>query len=84
MNNITFKNKKVIRQYVAWLYETYPDVPDLKHMPALDNEEKRMLEESCEGVGNQFFEWFEKKYPHIWKITNQEKNMLLSKYLDEI
>lgn len=84
MNQITFKDKKVLKQYVNRLYETYPDVPNLTYMSALDNAEKRNLEEACEWVANQFFEWLEKSYPHITRITNIEKNMLLTKYMTEI
>jgi len=48
MNHKTFNDRKVIREYVNWLYETYPDVPDLTIFPSLDNEEKRNLEDVCE------------------------------------
>jgi len=83
MNRVTFENPKTIKQYVNWLYETYPDVPKYTTMEALDNAEKRDLENNCEGVANLFFEWFEKKYPNVWKITNKEKNLLLNMYIHE-
>ena len=83
MNRVTFENPKTIKQYVNWLYETYPDVPKYTTMEALDNAEKRDLENNCEWVANLFFEWFEKKYPNVWKITNKEKNLLLNMYIHE-
>lgn len=83
MNHKTFNDRKVIREYVNWLYETYPDVPDLTIFPSLDNEEKRNLEDVCEWASNQFFEWFEEKFPHIHKVTNKEKNILLDMYCNQ-
>jgi len=84
MNHETFKDRLVIREYVNWLYKMYPEIPDSTTLSALDNEEKRNLEEACEGGSNQFFEWFEGKYPQITKITNPEKNMLLQVYCEEM
>ena len=84
MNKYTFKNKKVLQQYVAWLYETFPDVPKSDIIEALDNQEKRDLEDSTSSVGNLFFEWFELRYPHIWKISTSQKEILLTMYRTEI
>lgn len=83
MNETTFHDKQIIREYVAWLYDTFPEVVEMTNFPALENKEKRDLENSCEWVANLFFEWFENKYPSIEKITNKEKNMLLELYCDE-
>lgn len=84
MNRYTFPDKKIIQQYVAWLYETYPEVPAMKIFPALDNAEKKMLEEQCEWVGNQVLEWFEKKYPHVWKLSAKQMKEIIEMYkLDE-
>ena len=84
INKVTLKNKLVIRQYVAWLYETYPDIPKSTHLRELDNEEKRVLVENCESAANRFFEWFERKYPTVWKLTNKEKNTCLNMYCHEV
>lgn len=84
INNFTLQNESVIKQYVAWLYEEYPDVLKLTTFEALNNAEKKALEDNCEWVWNLFFEWFEKKYPHIQKITNVEKNILLDQYRVEM
>jgi len=84
MNEVTFENEQVIREYVAWLYETYPEIPKMTTFKALDNKEKRELENNCEEVGNIFFEWFETNYPNIIKISNPEKNKLLRMYCQEM
>lgn len=81
MNRETFKDKKVIREFVAWLYETYPEVPKMKTFEALENQEKQDIEEICEGVGVQFFEWFEKEYPDIWRINNKQMEVLKDIYM---
>lgn len=82
--NATIKDKKIMQDYLAWLYETYPDVPGLESMPPLDNQEKRNLEMLCETVGNLFFTWLEERYPYVYKITNSQRDILLDIYRDEI
>jgi len=84
INKETLTDKKVIKQYISWLYETYPEIPYLTQLEALDNAEKNQLEENCEGSANLFFEWVENKYPHVYKITNIEKNYLLDLYCTDI
>ncbi len=84
INEKTITDPKIIQQYVAWLYHEYPEIPYMERMDALDNAEKNQLEDSCEWSANLFFEWMEAKYPHVYKITNIEKNYLLEKYCMEI
>jgi len=48
MNVVTFNNERIIREYIARLYETYPEVPDMKNLEALENSEKKNLEDNCE------------------------------------
>ena len=83
MNEVTFNNKQSIREYIARLYDTYPNVLNMEVFPALDNEEKQALEHNCEESSNVFFERFESNYPSIIRITNKEKNKLLKKYCFE-
>ena len=83
MNKTTFKDREIMLEYVAWLYATFPDVPKMTSFPALENEDKRMLEDTTEWVWNLFFEWVELKYPHIWKISNGQKKILLEAYRSE-
>lgn len=82
--NATIKEKGIIANYLAWLYQKYSDVPNMESMPPLDNQEKRNLEMLCETVWNLFFSWLEEKYPYIYKITNSERDILISIYRDEI
>ena len=83
MNNKTFKNKEILLEYVAWLYQTYPDIPKLTSFQALDNEDKRNLEDTTEWIANLFFEWFELKYPLIWKIKTKQMKLLIEAFRSE-
>lgn len=83
MNRETFPNREIIEEYIAWLYETFPDTPEKKMMVALDNEDKRNLVNRTEGVGNLFFEWFELKYPNIWRINGGQMKLCLEAYRHE-
>lgn len=80
LNQDIITNEKIIKQYISWLFHEYPEVPKLEYFPDLKNEEKAMLEENCEGVGNQFFEWVEQEYPNVYKIHNKQKKVLLEIY----
>lgn len=80
INSFTKEN---ISSFIARLQDTYWIIKD-DDILALDNESKRLLTEANETEGNQFFQWFEDKYPHINKISNDERNILLWKYRDEI
>lgn len=84
VNQEVIPNKTLIKQYVSWLYDTYPEVIEMKSLPALENKEKEMLEDNCSSVADQFFERLEEKYPYVYKITNVEKNYLLDKYCTEM
>jgi hypothetical protein len=55
----------------------------MKNFPALDNKDKRELEDNCESESNQFFEWFEQKYPYIVKISNIQFDILRDLYCNE-
>ena len=83
MNKKTFKDKEIMRSYVAWLYQTYPEVPKMTSFASLENEDKRNLEDTTEGIWNLFFEWFELKYPHIWKISTGQKKLLVEAFRSE-
>lgn len=82
--NEAMKSKTIIKEYVARLYETYPEVPSMTTFHALDNAEKKNLEDSCEWAANLFFERLENKYPHVYKISNPQVRYLLDQYCVEI
>lgn len=84
INKETLEDKKIIKQYISRLYETFPETPYSDRLGALDNAEKKQLEDACWSSADLFFEWFENKYPHIYKITNPERKYLLDLYCTEI
>jgi hypothetical protein len=46
-----------VSNYLAWLLETYKEVKNYKKLEALDNEDKRDLEERSQNEANNFWEW---------------------------
>jgi len=76
-------NRINVSKYISRLYHTFPEVPKMKNFPALDNKDKRELEDNCESESNQFFEWFEQKYPYIVKISNIQFDILRDLYCNE-
>ncbi|HMS90646.1 MAG TPA: DUF5906 domain-containing protein [Candidatus Absconditabacterales bacterium] len=79
INNL-IKDKKVVADYLAWLFKTYPDVITWKCITALDNEDKRILTEASENVPDKFFTWLLENYPDIRKISVRERDVLLYEY----
>jgi hypothetical protein len=61
--NVTIRNEKIIQDYLAWLYREYPEVLQYKQLVALDNEDKRDLEERSQNEANQFWDWIEENFP---------------------
>ncbi len=83
LNTKILKEDKYVQEYVNWLFDTYTNVPNMTNFPALDNDEKRNLELSCESSTNLFFKWVEAEFPYIIKINKKQKNILLDKYCAE-
>lgn len=82
--NKAVKNKEVISNYLAWLLEKYPEVADYKKIDALDNEDKRELEERSQSEANQFWEWMEENFPNCWThLTKMEVESHIELYCDE-
>ena len=61
--NKSIRNKEKIENYLAWLYLTYPDVLTYKKLEALDNQDKRDLEERSQEEANSFWDWVEENHP---------------------
>lgn len=74
------KNDDYIKDFLAYLFYKYPEVAKAKNIQPLDNQDKKDLEYLSESVWNLFFKWFERKYPNINKITNDERKYLLTLY----
>ena len=82
--NNSINNEDNIKNYLAWLYKTFPEIEFSKSYTALDNEDKRLLVEASEPVTEKFFIWFQEKFPKINKLTNKERDTLIDYYRMEI
>jgi len=78
------RDKRIIENFLAYLFQKYPDIEKDDSIDTLENEEKDHVQMLSEGVGNLFFMWIEEKYPNVNKITNHEKNHLVEVYRKEI
>ena len=61
--NETIKDIDIVKNYLARLYETFPEVLKYTHLNALDNEDKKELEERSQSEANQFWEWLKDNFP---------------------
>ena len=79
--NETIKDKMIVWNYLKWIMETYPDVKNLKKFEALDNQDKRDLENFCQAEANQFWEWLGDNYPDFYgRKRIQEINNFIDTY----
>lgn len=82
--NQAIKNIQIVRDYLAWLYTTYPEVIEYKKLEALDNQDKRDLEERSQNEANNFWDWLDDNYQDLkQKITKAEVEDYVSKYCFE-
>jgi len=82
--NKSIRNIEKVSNYLAWLYKEYPEVLEYTKLDALDNEDKRELEERSQSEANQFWEWIEENFPSIpKKLTKYEVESHISLYCDE-
>lgn len=82
--NKTIRCRKKVRNYIAWLYKTYPEILKYKRFDALDNQDKRELEERSQNEANNFWDWLEVNYSEInWKMTKMEVEDYINKYCFE-
>lgn len=61
--NEAVRDKEIVSNYLAWLYENFPEVLEYRNLIALDNEDKRDLEERSQSEANQFWEWLKDNFP---------------------
>jgi hypothetical protein len=78
--NKTIRDKKIVSNYLAWLYENFPDVIKYKKLDTLENEDKKELEERSQNEANKFWDWFEETYPETDKIYKRD---LIDKYIEK-
>lgn len=82
--NQAIRTVSIVRDYIAWLHQEYPEVLRWKRLDALDNQDKRELEDRSQHEANNFWEWFEESLPNeIWKKTKLEIEILIGKYCFE-
>lgn len=73
-----------VSNYLSWLYKTYPEILTYKKLEALDNQDKRELEERSQNEANNFWDWLEDNYSDIeWKMTKMEVEDYINKYCFE-
>lgn len=73
-------NKEKVSNFLSYLQNKYKNNLKEWDIQPLDNEEKKILEYNCESQSNLFFKWFEAKYPHINKISNEQLRQLIDMY----
>lgn len=61
--NEVIKDEQIVSNYLAWLLKEFPEVLKYKSLNALDNEDKRDLEERSQSEANQFWEWLFDNFP---------------------
>lgn len=77
--NESIRNKDKVSDFLAWLHYKYPEVLEYKELNALDNKDKKDLEERNQNEVNQFWEWLKENHPEVkWKI----RVINLYEYLD--
>jgi hypothetical protein len=82
--NKSIRAKPKVEDYLAWLYETYPEVLEYRKLEALDNQDKRDLEERSQEEANTFWEWVSENHPEfIGKRTISEVDDLMSMFCME-
>jgi len=82
--NSSIRDKKKVSDFIAWLHEMFPDVLNYKSLSALDNEDKRELEERSQNDVNKFWEWLKSNYPNYkWKIRVTSINDKIWEYCND-
>jgi hypothetical protein len=79
----TIRNKEIVGNFLAYLDRVYPETRDKKYFLALENDDKRNLEESNRSLGMQILDFIEEKYPDIRKIRKEAMDRILTEYENE-
>ena len=76
--NDVIEDKAIVSNYLAWLMKTYSDVEKYTFLEALDNKDKRELEEFTQSEVNDFWDWVEENYPQFRgkKTVNEVKQLI--------
>jgi len=82
--NRAIKDKEKVQDYLAWLHINYSEVLHWRRLEALDNQDKRELEDRSQNEANNFWDWLEENYQDIkQKITKAEIDDYIGKYCFE-
>lgn len=84
LNDEIFENTENIQNYLAWLFQEFPEVLEQKRIFPLDNEDKRYIQKISQNPTEEFFNWFCEKFPKIWKISAREKKFFVEMYRNEV
>lgn len=79
--NQVIRDKNKVANYLAWLFQKYPDIAPLKSFPALENKDKEELEERWQNEANAFWDWLASNYPEMkWKQRVSDINDKMDTY----
>lgn len=82
--NKTIRNAEKVSNYLAWLNKNYPEVLNYKKLEALDNQDKKELEDRSQNESNNFWEWLNENNHEIkGKIPLFQIDKLIKDYCFE-
>ena len=82
--NKTVRQEGYVAEFLRWLLSKYPGVLKMDKFEALDNKDKRELEECSQSEVNSFWSWCEDNQPNFsWKKSIKEIYSLLDIYCIE-
>ncbi len=66
--NNAIRDKNKVANFLAWLLINYSEVIKYKNLEALNNKDKKELEERSQNEANSFWDWLKINYPDfLWK-----------------
>ena len=82
--NKAIRDKEKVANYLAWLHKEYPDVLTYKKLDALDNQDKKDLEDRSQNESNNFWERFKDNNPDLhWKHKLDVINIYITDYCNQ-
>jgi len=77
------EDSTIVECYLWYLYEKYADeVSKWKKVEALENEDKKQLEDNSKSISNQFWDWYEERYTD-YKLPIKKIYMYLEDFCNE-
>jgi len=82
--NESIRNPEKVSNYLSWLEKNYSEVLEYTNIEALDNQDKRDLEDISQNWANDFWDWAEERHPEFyWKKTKSEVSELIDEFCIE-